>query len=349
MHACVCLLWISLCCISLGTNAAIPAPTTATTATSDPGSCVKPSTSGVAATTTSSQHSHKYPANPDSVARFLKDTPGLGKTQVGEFLSKGPADMYPFNAAVLRGYVNTFDFSGKDSSFVKSLRAFLGHFRLPGEAQCIDRLMEAFAGRLYEHLGKGKPFANADAAFILSFSTIMLNTDLHNPQIQPQKRMTKEQFIRNNRGINADKDLPREYLETLYDEIKTRQIQVDFDIGDAANSMASAAPDFMDQAAWSKLLHKGAKQQVPAAFTPTVTARRTAAKSRSHLTASSSNNNNNSNNGSIMTSQQHTFVAAHEKDMFLVMAKPVLHALMQVWDNTNDDNVLYRWVGDCVG
>lgn len=34
------------------------------------------------------------------------------------------------------------------------------------------------------------------------------------------------EFIRNNRGINDNKDLPQEYLERLYDEIKNRQIQV---------------------------------------------------------------------------------------------------------------------------
>jgi brefeldin A-inhibited guanine nucleotide-exchange protein len=36
----------------------------------------------------------------------------------------------------------------------------------------------------------------------------------------------RDGFIRNNRGINDGKDLPKEYLENLYDEIKTRQIQV---------------------------------------------------------------------------------------------------------------------------
>jgi golgi-specific brefeldin A-resistance guanine nucleotide exchange factor 1 len=129
-------------------------------------------------------------ADAKSVAKFLKNTPGLGKTQVGEYLSKGPPDIYPFHAEVLKAYVATFDFSGKYSSFDKALRTFLGHFRLPGEAQCIDRLMEAFAGKLFEHLGPGRPFKSADAAFILAFSTIMLNTDLHNPQIPDNKRMT---------------------------------------------------------------------------------------------------------------------------------------------------------------
>lgn len=116
--------------------------------------------------------------------------------------------------------------SGENATIDGALRVFLGQFRLPGEAQCIDRLMEAFAGRLFQYVGKGNPFDSADAAFILSFSTIMLNTDLHNQQIPMNKKMTKEQFVRNNRGINEGKDLPKTYLESLYDEIKERQIQV---------------------------------------------------------------------------------------------------------------------------
>ena len=51
--------------------------------------------------------------------------------------------------------------------------------------------MEAFARRLFLHLGPNRPFVSSDAAFILAFSTIMLNTDLHNPQIPDNKRMKK--------------------------------------------------------------------------------------------------------------------------------------------------------------
>lgn len=61
--------------------------------------------------------------------------------------------------------------------------------------------MEAFAGQQYEQ-GKDSgqhPFVNADAAFTMAFSAIMLNTDLHNPQIQDHRRMTLDDFIRNNR------------------------------------------------------------------------------------------------------------------------------------------------------
>ena len=45
---------------------------------------------------------------------------------------------------------------------------------------------------------------------MLAFSLIMLNTDLHNPNVK--HRMTKAEFIRNNRGINNGSDLPEEFL-----------------------------------------------------------------------------------------------------------------------------------------
>ena len=45
-------------------------------------------------------------------------------------------------------YVDMMDFAGID--FVPSLRKFLEGFRLPGEAQKIDRLMEKFAARYCE-------------------------------------------------------------------------------------------------------------------------------------------------------------------------------------------------------
>jgi brefeldin A-inhibited guanine nucleotide-exchange protein len=50
---------------------------------------------------------------------------------------------------------------------------------------------------------------------------IMLNTDLHNPNIKPERRMTLESFIRNNRGISENgSDLPTEFLEGIFDRIK---------------------------------------------------------------------------------------------------------------------------------
>lgn len=38
--------------------------------------------------------------------------------------------------------------------------------------------------------------------------------------------MTKEQYIKMNRGINDSKDLPEEYLSAIYDEIAGKKIAI---------------------------------------------------------------------------------------------------------------------------
>lgn len=49
---------------------------------------------------------------------------------------------------VMYAYTDLMDFAGMH--FVAALRQFLSGFRLPGESQKIDRLMEKFAGRYCE-------------------------------------------------------------------------------------------------------------------------------------------------------------------------------------------------------
>ena len=62
--------------------------------------------------------------------------------QVGEYLGE-PGE---FHLAVMHSYVDQLDFS-KTHNLLDGLRLFLAGFRLPGEAQKIDRLVEKFAQR----------------------------------------------------------------------------------------------------------------------------------------------------------------------------------------------------------
>uniref|UniRef100_A0A8C1URC7 ADP-ribosylation factor guanine nucleotide-exchange factor 2 (brefeldin A-inhibited) n=1 Tax=Cyprinus carpio TaxID=7962 RepID=A0A8C1URC7_CYPCA len=153
---------------------------------------------------------------PEDIAQFLQQEERLDTTQVGEFLGEN----VKFNKEVMYCYVDRLDFCGKD--FVSALRAFLEGFRLPGEAQKIDRLMEKFAARYLECNQGQTLFASADTAYVLAYSIIMLTTDLHSPQVK--NKMTKEQYIKMNRGINDSKDLPEEYLSSIYDEIAGKKI-----------------------------------------------------------------------------------------------------------------------------
>ena len=65
-----------------------------------------------------------------------------------------------------------------------------------------------------------------DCAFVLAYTTIMLNTDAHNQKLKGQKRLTCEEFIANNRRSPDLATIPDAYFEQLYEEIKGNEIKV---------------------------------------------------------------------------------------------------------------------------
>ncbi|KAF2932575.1 ARF guanine-nucleotide exchange factor GNL2 [Oryza sativa Japonica Group] len=178
------------------------------------------------------------PPEPRSMAFFLRYSPGLDKNKIGELLG----DPEEQSLRVLKEFTETFDFTGVILD--TALRTYLETFRLPGESQKIQRILEAFSERFYEQQ-TAEVFATKDAAFILCYSLIMLNTDLHNPQVK--KKMSEDDFIRNNRAINAGKDLPREYLSELFHSISGNAITV--------FSQASAAAE-MTPTRWADLVKR---------------------------------------------------------------------------------------------
>ncbi|XP_044734838.1 brefeldin A-inhibited guanine nucleotide-exchange protein 1 isoform X2 [Chrysoperla carnea] len=152
------------------------------------------------------------------VAQWLHTDDRLNKVYIGDFLG----DNDDFAKEVMYAYIDYLNFADQD--LVAALRYFLDGFRLPGEAQKIDRLMEKFASRYVECNPNNGVFASADTAYVLGFSIIMLTTDLHSPQVK--NKMTKEQYIKMNRGINDSQDLPEEYLSQIYDEIAGHEIKM---------------------------------------------------------------------------------------------------------------------------
>ncbi|KAJ8613885.1 hypothetical protein CTAYLR_008690 [Chrysophaeum taylorii] len=249
-----------------------------------------------------------------SLAKFLRETPGLNKELVGDYLSK------PANSEVLKEYASAFDF--RASTFDVALRQFLAGFRLPGEAQCIDRLMEVFARGLYaqwseddgappdstvpEESGGGhreyaNPFKHSDAAFVLAFSTIMLQTDLHNPAIKDEKRMTVEDFLRNNRGINAGEDLPEEFVRSVYEAIKSLPIQQPYDDDELATTPHN----------WDGLVSRKTAYVSRAAFTPS-------------------------------SATKHFVAGVHERDMFQSIAEPAIEATLAVFERSVDPSLVLK-------
>ncbi|KAL5698618.1 Brefeldin A-inhibited guanine nucleotide-exchange protein 5 [Ranunculus cassubicifolius] len=157
---------------------------------------------------------------PASVAQFLRNTPSLDKAMIGDYM--GQHEEFPL--AVMHAYVDSMKFS--DMKFHSAIREFLKGFRLPGEAQKIDRIMEKFAER-YCADNPGL-FKNADTAYVLAYAVIMLNTDAHNPMVWP--KMSKSDFIRMNTVSEEEECAPKELLEEIYESIIKEEIKMKSDI-----------------------------------------------------------------------------------------------------------------------
>ncbi|GAU36373.1 hypothetical protein TSUD_151400 [Trifolium subterraneum] len=186
------------------------------------------------------QGTHLLPdkLDPQSVACFFRFTAGLDKNVIGDYLGNHDE----FCVQVLREFSRTFDF--QDMTLDTALRIFLETFRLPGESQKIHRVLEAFSERYYEQ--SPHILVNKDAALVLSYSIIMLNTDQHNVQVK--KKMTEADFIRNNRHINGGNDLPREFLSEIYQSICKNEIRTTPESGFGSPGMTPSR--------WISLIHK---------------------------------------------------------------------------------------------
>lgn len=152
--------------------------------------------------------------SPQAIAAFLRSSRRLHKGELGRFLAKA------VNKDILRSFIDGFDFTEKRID--EALREFLCCFRLPGESAEIEPIFERFSEHYIANGCHSDQVANADAAFVLAYAVIMLNTDQHSPQVK--RRMEFDSFKNNLRGANNGKDFNEEYLREIYTTIKHREI-----------------------------------------------------------------------------------------------------------------------------
>ncbi|KAF4624668.1 hypothetical protein G7Y89_g13500 [Cudoniella acicularis] len=155
------------------------------------------------------------PKDPKSVATFLKGTTRISKKMFGEFIAKKG------NEPILQAFLESFEFAGKRVD--EALRELLESFRLPGESALIERIVTVFS-ELYFDNAKPQGVVEKDAIFVLTYATIMLNTDSYNPNINPKNRMKFENFAKNLRGVNGGGDFEEQFLQDIYDAIKANEI-----------------------------------------------------------------------------------------------------------------------------
>uniref|UniRef100_A0A3Q2GFY4 IQ motif and SEC7 domain-containing protein 3 n=1 Tax=Cyprinodon variegatus TaxID=28743 RepID=A0A3Q2GFY4_CYPVA len=161
------------------------------------------------------------PDTPIGVAHFLLQRKGLSRQMIGEFLGNSKK---PFNRDVLDCVVDEMDFSGMELD--EALRKFQAHIRVQGEAQKVERLIEAFSQRYCMcNPDVVQQFHNPDTIFILAFAIILLNTDMYSPNIKPDRKMLLEDFIRNLRGVDDGADIPRDMVVGIYERIQLRELR----------------------------------------------------------------------------------------------------------------------------
>ena len=143
------------------------------------------------------------------------------------------AEKNPFSKLILKEYSKTYNF--RAYNIIKAMNLFMSTFALKGESHNIYNFICAFGSKYYEDnkdiYEKNKLNKNTNSLYFKSdeevtqfaYSIIILNTDLHNPNVA--NKMNLEEFIKNNKLSGLFKDVPEDYFKDIYQEIKDNELK----------------------------------------------------------------------------------------------------------------------------
>jgi|GEM_PF-4304683 len=156
---------------------------------------------------------------PKAVAAFFHENHGkLDFVKVGEVL--GDPDQQKLQ--ILKEFTSQMGEDFEDKSIDEALRIYTERFRVPGESQKIDRIMDSFGEVFITHnqniegvLGDSKGESVSAAATF----TLALNTSLHNPNVKDKDKFTKESFAK----IARD-SIQKAISDVIYENIQKTQL-----------------------------------------------------------------------------------------------------------------------------
>ena len=185
---------------------------------------------------------------PHDIAKFLfnedQSDPPISKIAIGEVLGREN------NKEILTCYVSLFEDIFSSNPLLPALRSFLDKFKLPGEAQQIDRIVESFSElyvklnqpQLSRHIETSSSEARSDEVYILTFAIIMLNTTLHNPSVK--HKMSCTDFIKMAKCGEKNEEYQfswrNEFLSDIYRDIQAREIKFPSQKSDTVFASAKA-------------------------------------------------------------------------------------------------------------
>ncbi|KDR75929.1 hypothetical protein GALMADRAFT_515159 [Galerina marginata CBS 339.88] len=117
-----------------------------------------------------------------------EDETFLGKEKIAEWLGGHGL----INKVALKHYVEFFDFASLRLDI--AFRRLCGKLYLKGETQQVDRILEQFSRRYWD-CNPGGLYGSANIVHAVSYSLLLLNTDLHVAELT--SRMSRTQFVRN--------------------------------------------------------------------------------------------------------------------------------------------------------
>ncbi|KAF3480423.1 uncharacterized protein GIQ15_05770 [Arthroderma uncinatum] len=183
--------------------------------------------SGTPTTTPGTGTGHMTPttskSNSFSLARELSSYPARSSTDTSAtYLSRLESSVHrgaiatilsqsseEFYSVALRKYMRGFSFFGDPLDM--AIRKLLMEAELPRETQQIDRMIQSFANR-YHECNPGI-FASTEQAYFISFSLLILHTDVFNKN--NKRKMQRADYVKNTRG----EGVADEILECFYDNI----------------------------------------------------------------------------------------------------------------------------------
>ena len=182
-----------------------------------------------------------YESHVKAIVDFLKTNPSLDKTVIGEFLGVDAK----LNKDVLTEYICQYDLRGAE--FVSALKLVLQSFRLPGEGQIVDRIMEIFGQKFASDNPNGSDGCqeemSPDCVFLLAYATMMMQTSLHNPNAA-KSRMTLDGFSKMLKGINSGGNLQPKFIQKIYEEVESNPFTLNEDEDLRIKQETAAATSF---------------------------------------------------------------------------------------------------------
>ncbi|KAG1042136.1 hypothetical protein G6F43_011961 [Rhizopus delemar] len=122
---------------------------------------------------------------------WQEDSTFISKKEIASYLGKWDL----FHHKVLLVYMSYFELSGM--KLEEAFRKLCSKLYFKAEAQEIDRILEAFAYQYWTQNAKDEIYMNADVVYAITYSIMLLNTDLYVIQSSSHAKMSASSFCDN--------------------------------------------------------------------------------------------------------------------------------------------------------